>query len=54
VFSRGHLAEVGGDFCSLNIAILDLQPAALEAIAVRYFDGLHNNWETPPQYTGYL
>jgi hypothetical protein len=54
VFASGHLEEVGGDFCSVNVAVLDLDPAVLEAIPVRYFDGLHNNWETPPRHTGYL
>lgn len=32
----------------------DLEPAALEQIPVRYFDGLHNSWLSTPQYTGYL
>lgn len=54
VFGCGHLEEVGGDYCSVNVAVLDLQPAELAAIPVRYFDGLHNNWESPPQITGYL
>lgn len=54
VFGCGHLAEVGGDFCSVNVAVLDLQAAELAAIPVRYFDGLHNNWESSPQITGYL
>ena len=54
VFGRGYLEEVGGDFCSVNIAILELEPAALKAIPVRYFDGLHNNWLSTPQYTEYL
>lgn len=54
VFGCGHLKEVGGDFCSVNVAVLDLQPAELAALPVRYFDGLHNNWESPPQITGYL
>lgn len=54
VFSRGYLEEVGGDYCSVNVAILDLEPATLAAIPVRYFDGRDNNWMSPPQYTGYL
>jgi hypothetical protein len=54
VFSRGYLEEVGGDFCSVNVAILDLDPAALAAIPIRYCDGLNNNWMSPPQYAGYL
>jgi hypothetical protein len=54
VFSRGHLEEVGGDFCSVNVAILDLAPAELAAIPIRYCDGLNNNWMSPPQYATYL
>jgi hypothetical protein len=54
VFSRGHLEEVGGDYCSVNIAALNLEPATLDRIPVRYFDGLHNNWMSPPEHTGYL
>jgi hypothetical protein len=54
VFSRGYLEEVGGEFCSVNVAVLDLDPAALAAIPVRYCNGRSNNWETPPQFTGYL
>ena len=54
VFGRGFLEEVGGDFCSVNIAILDIEPAALDAIPVRYCDGLNNNWLSPPAHTDYL
>lgn len=54
VFSRGYLEEVGGDYCSVNIAVLDLEPAALDKIPVRYFDGLNNNWMSSPAHTRYL
>jgi hypothetical protein len=54
VFSRGYLEEVGGDFCSVNVAILDLDPAELAAIPIRYCDGLHNNWMSPPAHISYL
>ena len=54
VFSRGFLEQVGGDFCSVNLAIMDLEPATLATIPVRYFDGRHNNWMATPQFTGYL
>jgi hypothetical protein len=53
-FSRGYLEEVGGDFCSVNVAVLDLEPAVLAAIPVRYCDGLNNNWMSPPAHTEYL
>ena len=54
VFARGFLEEVGGDFCSVNVAILDLDPATLAAIPVRYCDGLNNNWWNPPSETRHL
>jgi len=54
VFSRGYLEEVGGDYCSVNIAALDLDPATLARIPVHYCDGLNNNWTSPPEHTGYL
>ena len=54
VFSRGHLEQVGGDFCSVNLAIMDVEPATLVTIPVRYFDGRNNDWLSTPQVTGYL
>lgn len=54
VFGRGHLEQVGGDFVSVNLAVMDVDPATLETLPVRYFDGLHNNWMSTPQFTGYL
>jgi hypothetical protein len=54
VFSRGHLAEVGGDFVSINLSILDVEPAVLATVPVRYFNGRDNDWETPPQHTQYM
>jgi hypothetical protein len=54
VFGRGYLEEVGGDFCSVNVAVLELEPAVLEKLPIRYFDGLHNKWESTPEHTGYL
>ncbi len=48
-FSRGHLAEVGGDYVSVNLNCLDdLDPNQL---AVTYWDGRHNNWEAGPRTT---
>ena len=54
VFGRGYLEQVGGDFVSVNLAVMDVDPATLETLPVRYFDGLHNNWMSTPQFTGYL
>jgi hypothetical protein len=42
-FGRGDLIEVGGDYYSINLNCLaDFDPARL---ALRYWDGRHNNWE---------
>jgi hypothetical protein len=38
----------------VNIAVLDLEPATLDTLPIRYFDGLHNEWMSTPQHTGYL
>jgi hypothetical protein len=48
-FGRGHLAEVGGDYVSVNLnTVDDMDPAALEVI---YWDGRHNNWQAGPRAT---
>ncbi len=54
VYGMGHLAEVGGDFCSVNLATLDVDAETLAAIPVRYFDGRNNQWETPPTVVAHL
>lgn len=42
-FSRGNLAELGGEFASVNINCLDdVDPST---VTVAYWDGRHNNWE---------
>lgn len=54
-FGRGHLAEVGGDFCTVNIACLDgVEDAELAALPVNYSDGRANNWTAPPAETRHL
>jgi hypothetical protein len=54
-FGRGHLEVLGGDFVSINVACLEgVSPAELAALSVRYSDGLHNNWMSPPEVTSYL
>jgi hypothetical protein len=41
-FARGHLAELGGDYVSVNYNCLDqVDPSTL---AITYWDGRHNNW----------
>jgi hypothetical protein len=48
-FGRGHLAEVGGDFVSVNLNCIDgLDPSLLDLV---YWDGRHNNWEAGPSRT---
>jgi hypothetical protein len=48
-FGRGFLAEVGGDFASVNLNCLDdVDPNQLPVI---YWDGRHNNWEAGPRST---
>ena len=42
-FMRGHLAEMGGDFASVNMNALDDVDPGL--VRVTYWDGRHNNWE---------
>jgi hypothetical protein len=42
-FARGHLAELGGDYVSVNLNCLDdFEPTAAK---VTHWDGRHNNWE---------
>jgi len=41
-FGRGHLAELGGDFVSINLNCLD--GVELSELKVMYWDGRHDNW----------
>jgi hypothetical protein len=42
-FARGHLAELGGDYVSVNLNCLDdVDP---RDVKVGYWDGRHNNWQ---------
>jgi hypothetical protein len=48
-FGRGHLAELGGDFVSVNLNCLDdIEHADVQ---VRYWDGRHDNWEAGQRET---
>src|SRR5262249_38093468 len=48
-FARGHLAELGGDYVSVNLNCLDdVDPTSMKVI---YWDGRHNNWEAGPRST---
>jgi hypothetical protein len=54
-FTRGHVAEIGGDFVSINIACLDDAPdAELAALPVRVCNGRDNDWMNAPAETRHL
>lgn len=42
-FSKGHLAEVGGDFVSVNLNCIDDFDLSLADLV--YWDGRHDNWQ---------
>lgn len=54
-FGRGHLEELGGEFYAVNVACLDdATEEELAQVPVRYEDGRHDKWESPPAETRYL
>ena len=48
-FARGHLAELGGDYVSVNLNTLE--GVELAELTVAYWDGRHNNWQEGPRST---
>jgi hypothetical protein len=49
LFGKGHLAELGGDFVSVNVNTLEgVEPTELELV---YWDGRHDNWQIGPRKT---
>ena len=46
-FGRGHLAELGGDYVSVNFNCLD--DIDLRDVKVVHWDGRHNNWQAGPR-----
>lgn len=49
VFGHGHIAEIGGDFVSIQIATLDdATPEELAAAPVNYGNGRDNLWWERP------
>ena len=48
-FGRGHLAELGGDFVSVNANTLDdVDPNTVPLV---HWDGRHDNWHAGPRDT---
>lgn len=43
LFGSGHLAELGGDFVSVNLNTLD--DTDPNQVAVLHWDGRHDNWQ---------
>lgn len=51
-FSRGHVAELGGDFVSIQVATLDdATPEELAAAPINYGNGRDNLWWERPSET---
>jgi hypothetical protein len=51
LFSRGHLAELGGDYVGVYLTALDdIDPGSIDLI---HWDGRHDNWEAGPSKTPY-
>jgi hypothetical protein len=54
-FGRGHVDVLGGDYYSVNVVCLeDVAPSEIADAPVRYFDGRHNNWQSPPSEVRHL
>ena len=54
-FGHGYIAEMGGDFVSVQVASLDdATPEELIAAPVQYFDGRRNLWWETPAETRHL
>jgi hypothetical protein len=48
-FGRGHLAELGGDFVSVNLQTFD--DVEINDVKIVYWDGRHNNWQSGTRET---
>jgi hypothetical protein len=53
-FGRGYVKEIGGDYVSINVACLNVEPSDLVNIPVRFMDGRNNNWFAAPTETRHL
>jgi hypothetical protein len=55
LYSRGFLAQMGGWFHALNIAVLDgLSPQDFAKVPITYENGIEDKQMEPPQVTSYL
>ena len=54
-FGSATFEPMGGDFHAVNIGCLDdVTAEELATAPLRYEDGLHERWESPPAVTSYL
>ena len=54
-FGRGYVEQLGGDYVSINLAALDdVEPLELIEAPIAFFDGRHDNWQSPPVETRHL
>ena len=54
-FGQGRLDAPGSTDYAINLACLDdVSPTELLEAPVRYMDGRHDRWESPPAETGHL
>jgi len=54
-FGRGNIAEIGGEYVSVQLAALDdATPAELTEAPVKYFNGRDNDWWHAPAETRHL
>ena len=54
-FGRGNIPDIGGEYVSINLAVLDdADPTELADAPVRYFDGRNDAWWTTPAETRHL
>lgn len=54
-FGHANIAEAGGEFYAVNLAVLDdVDPVQLANAPVQYVDGRNDNWQSPPAETQHL
>ena len=54
-FGRGNIPDIGGEYVSINLAVLDdADPTELADAPVRHFDGRNDAWWNTPAETRHL